>query len=59
MRKDDLTVHVFRDRNWCNTKSDQWFFFLTMAIRREDPSIGRILSKKKYGGTELISGRVC
>ena len=52
MRKVNLNVHVFQDGNWCNTKSDRWFFFLTLAVWR--PSIGRILIEKKYGGTRLL-----
>ena len=26
MRKNDLNVHVFHNRNWCRTKCDRWFF---------------------------------
>ena len=27
MWKDHLDVHVFQHKNWCNPKSDRWFFF--------------------------------
>ena len=25
--------YVFQYKNWCNPKSDQWFFFLTLTVR--------------------------
>ena len=39
MWKDNLNVHVFQNRNWCNPKVDQWFF----------SNLGRILSEKIWG----------
>ena len=45
MRRDDLNVHVFQNRNWCSPKSDQWL--------SEDLSIGRIWIEKKFRGTGL------
>ena len=41
MQKDNLNLHVFQDRNWCSTKSVD-DFFLTLAVRDQDPSIGKI-----------------
>ena len=41
------------ETKWYSTKSDQWFFFLTLAVRilfhRKD------FNWKKYGGTGLLS----
>ena len=33
MPKDDLNVNVFQNKNWCSSKSDRWFFFLTLTVR--------------------------
>ena len=52
MRKDNLIVHVFQNRNWFSPKSDWWFFFKLWLS--EDLSIGTILSEKKYRGTGLL-----
>ena len=54
MRKDDLNVHVFQGRNWCSTKSDRWFFFLALAVRR--PFHGEDFKWGEYGGAGLLSG---
>ena len=53
MRKDDLNVHVFQNRNWCIPKSDRRFFFLTLIVR--GPFHRKDFKWKKYGGTGLIS----
>ena len=53
MLKDDLNVNPFQDRNWCSTKSDRWFFFLTLAVIR--PFHRKDFKWKKYGGTGLLS----
>ena len=58
MWKDDLNVHLFRNRNWCSPKSDRWFFF-SLSLS-EDFSIEMILKsdsqlqKKKNVLTCLI-----
>ena len=51
----NLNVHVFQDRNWCNTKSNGWFFFLTLAVRR--PFHRNHFKLKEYGSTGLLSGK--
>ena len=43
-----LNKHVFQDRNWCSTKSDRWFFFLTLAVRR--PFHRKDFKRKKIWG---------
>ena len=48
-----LNKHVFQDRNWCSTKSDRWFFFLTLAVRWH--FYGKHFKWKKYGGAGLLS----
>ena len=53
MRKDDLNVHVFQNRNWFSPKSDWWFFFLTLTAR--GPFHGGDCKWGEYGGTGLIS----
>ena len=53
MRKDYLNMHVFQYKNWCNPKSDRWFFFQLWLS--EELFIGRILSEKNLGDTGLIS----
>ena len=53
MRKGNLNVHAFENRNCCSPKSDRCFF--SNFDCQEDLSIGRILSEKKYGGKGLIS----
>ena len=53
MRKDDLNVHVFQYKNWCNPKSDRWYFFLALTVR--EPFHRKDFKWKKYGGTGLIS----
>ena len=55
MQKDDLNVHVFQDRNWWNTKSDRWFFFLTFTVRRS--FYGRDFKWGRYGGMPLLSDK--
>ena len=51
MRKGDLNVHVF-ETDATQNLIDDFFFQLWLS---EDPSIGRILSEKKYGSTGLLS----
>ena len=46
----EKTKQNCQNRNWCSPKPDRWFLLLS-----EDPSIGRILSEKKYGGAGLRS----
>ena len=55
MQNDDLTVHVFQNRNWCSQKSDRWFFltwYIKRRFHRKD-----FKSKKKYEGTGFIFQR--
>ena len=53
MRKDDLNVHVFQNRNWFNLKSDRWIFFLALAVR--GAFHGKAFRWGKILGTGLIS----
>ena len=48
MRKDDLNVHVFQNKNL-------WLMIFFLLWLSEDLSIERILIENKYGGTGLIS----
>ena len=32
MRKDDLNMLVFQNRNWYSSKSDRWLFFLILTV---------------------------
>ena len=52
-KKDGLNKHVFRNKKWCSTKSDRWFFFLFLTVRgtfhRKD------FRWKNIRGTGLIS----
>ena len=52
MGKDDLNVHIFQYKNWCNPKSDLWFFFLTLTVR--GPFHRKDFMWKKLRGTGLI-----
>ena len=51
VRKDELNVHIFQNRNWYSSKSNQWFFFfffLILTIRR--PFHRKGFSKNIYIG---------
>ena len=54
MRKDDLNVLVFQNRNWCSPKYDR-FFFLTLTVRR--PFHREDFKWGEYGGTGLLFGK--
>ena len=56
MRKNDLNVHAFQNKNLCGPKSDWWLFFWLWLW--EDLSIGNILSEKKYRGMWLICEKI-
>ena len=43
MQNDDPNVHVFQNKNWCSSKSDEKLWLL------EDLSIGNILIEKNIG----------
>ena len=53
MWKDDQNVYVFHYINWCSTKCERLFFSYLWLTK--DPSMGNILSEKRYGGTGLPS----
>ena len=53
MRKDDVNVHVFQNRNLCIPKSGLLFFFLVLPVR--EPFPGKDFKWKKYGCMGLIS----
>ena len=56
MRNNDLNVYVFQIRNWCSTKSDRRFFFLTFTVRRTFRR--KDFKWKKYGVTGLFSEKM-
>ena len=53
MQKDDLNPYVFQNRKWYSSKSDQWFFFLTLTV--EEPFHRKDFTRKKIWGYVLIS----
>ena len=53
MPKDHPNMHVLQNKNWCNPKSDWWFFFLTLPVG--GPFHKKGFKKKMYGGMGLIS----
>ena len=45
-------MHIFHYKNWCSSKSDWWFFFLTLTVRGP---YHRKAFKWKNGGKGLLS----
>ena len=58
MRKNDLNVHLFQNRNYCSSKPDRLFFFLTLTVSGGWPFHEKDFKWKKYGSTVLISEKL-